>query len=541
MDTETTKVARLEGQPAVLIVGGGLVGLSSALFLSWYGIPVLLVERHADISPHPRASGFNARTLELFRTVGIEPLIRSYDAPEGTSPMKVLHVESLIGKELSSTGRLADEDLSAISPTRGSMLPQSLLEPILRKRARELGADIRFNTELVSCEQDAHGIHAVIRERETGNEQAIFASYLIAADGSHSPLRNQLGIGMSGPGQLARYVSILFQTDISDILHSRYMAFCFVENPQVEGTLGFSPDGRFGMLFALYQPEKKLTAEDLSEAHCTRLVQAAIGAADRAVKIFDPQPWELAANVADRYQEKRIFLVGDAAHVMPPTGGLGANTGIQDAYNLAWKLAFVLKGNACPALLNSYEAERRPIAQLTVEQTCLRYAEHISHTLPIERDKPLVDLTTVVFGYRYHSMALCHEPGDDEGLYEDPVHPSGCPGTRAPHVLLTREGRQLSILDLLGGDFVLFTGPNGTAWQKAATAVAEALNIDLETYTIGSDLHDVEQRWYTTYGVSTTGAVLVRPDGFIGWRAYATYAQPEQELEQALMTLLARN
>lgn len=539
MNTKKTETAIRDRQPAVLIVGGGLVGLSTSLFLSWYGIPTLLVERHPGISPHPRASGFNARTLELFRMVGVEPLIRKFDPPTDQHA-NILRVESLTGKELASFGRNADEDISGISNTRGSVIPQNLLEPILRARAEELGACIRFNTELVSSAQDVHGVRAVIRDRESGGEHNVSARYLVAADGYKSPIRCQLGIPLRGPGTLAHYVSILFQADVSEILRKRRMAFCFVENSRVQGTLGFSPDGQFGMLFSLYQPEKNQIPEDFTEACCIELVRAAVGVADLPVTILNTQPWELAVYVADRYQQDRIFLAGDAVHVMPPTGGLGANTGIQDAYNLAWKLAYVLKGSAGPGLLASYEAERRPVAQFTVEQTCLRYAERVPFPLTIDQGRPLIDLTTVVFGYRYHSTALCNEPGDDEGVYEDPAHPSARPGTRAPHVPLARGDERISILDLFGGDFVLLTGPDGAPWRKAAAQVAEKLGNDLEVYTIDRDLHDVEQRWYTTYGISATGAVLVRPDGFIGWCAREVHAQPEHTLEQALTTVLAR-
>jgi 2-polyprenyl-6-methoxyphenol hydroxylase-like FAD-dependent oxidoreductase len=539
MNTQKTEAAVRDRQPAVLIAGGGLVGLSTSLFLSWYGIPTLLVERHPGISPHPRASGFNARTLELFRMVGVESLIRKFDPPT-VQHANILRVESLTGKELASYSRNADEDISGISTTRGSVIPQSVLEPILRVRAEELGADIRFNTELVSFAQDAHGVRAIIRDRETDGEHNVSARYLVAADGYKSPIRCQLGIPMRGPGTLAHYISILFQTDVSEVLRKRRMAFCFVENSQVQGTLGFSPDGKFGMLFSLYQPERNQMSKDFTEARCIELVRAAVGIPDLAVNMLNTQPWELAAYVADRYQQDRIFLAGDAVHVMPPTGGLGANTGIQDAYNLAWKLAYVLKGSAGPDLLVSYEAERRPVALLTVEQTCLRYTERVPFPLPNDQGRPLIDITTVVFGYRYHSTALCSQPWDDEGVYEDPAHPSARPGTRAPHVSLERGDERISILDLFGGDFVLLNGPDGAPWQKAAAQVTEKLGVDLEVYTIDRDPHDVEQRWYTTYGISATGAILVRPDGFIGWRAREVHAQPEQTLEQVLTTLLAR-
>jgi putative polyketide hydroxylase len=526
-------------QTPVLIVGGSLVGLSMSLFLSWYGIPALVVERHAGISPHPRAAGFNARTLELFRSLGIEQAIREAEPPS-VQNSGIMKAENLVGKELDWYTRDVSEAVGDISPVRGSILPQVILEPILQARALELDADIRFNTELVSFEQDVDGVSAVLLDRTTGNKQEVRARYLVAADGYKSQIRHALDIPVHGPGTLSHHISILFQADVREALRGRKIALCMIENPDVQGMMGFSPDGQSGMLFALYYPEKGETPEHFTRARAIELVRAAVGVPHLPVEIASMLPWELAAYIADRFQHNRIFLAGDAAHVMPPVGGFGANTGIQDAHNLAWKLAYVLKGMAGPQLLSTYEVERRPVALFTMEQACARYRDRAPFLGLDDFSAPVIGHQTVVLGYRYHSTAIIPDDHDGNGIYEDPRHPTGCPGTRAPHVALQRGDERISTLDLFGGDCVLLVGEHGDIWSNAANTVSKKLDVDLEVHQIGTDLIDVDQRWYDAYGITSSGAVLVRPDGFIGWRARTSAASSEQTLVQALSCLLSR-
>ncbi|HEY4388888.1 MAG TPA: FAD-dependent monooxygenase, partial [Ktedonobacteraceae bacterium] len=339
---------RHDEEVPVLIVGGNVVGLSMALFLAQHGIPALLVERHATTSIHARAGGFNVRTMELFRQVGIESAIFEQETPPEQLGEMGLRVESLTGKILDTAEAPAHRQTSVINPfassTRTAMIGQNKLEPILQKYASELGSDIRFGTELVHFEQHGRGIDALIRERATGQECRIHAHYLVAADGNRSAIRQQLGIGSYGYGTLGQWVSILFQTDLSETLQGRKVTLCFVNNATLDGIIGQSRD-RWALLANLKpRPGERLDAP--SEAYCLDLVRAAIGISDQPVKILSTFPWELASRIAERYQQKRIFLVGDAAHVMPTMGAFGANTGIADAHNLAWKLALVLKKKA---------------------------------------------------------------------------------------------------------------------------------------------------------------------------------------------------
>src|SRR5215469_12200560 len=244
------------------------------------------------------------------------------------------------------------------------------------------------------------------------------------------------------------------------------------------------------------------------------------------------------ALVADRFQQGRVFLVGDAARSQPPSGGLGGNTGIAEAHNLAWKLAAVLRGEAGEALLATYDAERRPLADYTAGQTAL-----LSQQRQTEGSVGItVDIVMLNAGYRYNAGAFVWEAGEEKlPLVKPPDQWTGEPGTHAPHLWLQREGKPISTLDLFGSHFVLLVGPQGQYWKEAARSTKEALYLPLDSYQIGGDAGDLigaGHKFCDAYGITATGAVIVRPDGFIAWRSRAT-EELEQEVEQALMQALS--
>ncbi|MHB8595624.1 MAG: FAD-dependent monooxygenase [Ktedonobacteraceae bacterium] len=527
----------------VLIVGGSLVGLSTSLFLSWHGIPSLLVERHAGISPHPRAFNFNERTMELFRSVGVEDAVRS-KAPLHFQKSSILHAESLVGQELGSISQ--DTTTSELSSIGGCIIGQDALEPVLRARAEELGGDLRFYTELVSFEQDADGVSAIIRNRSTGAEYTVRARYLVAADGNRGTIRQRLGIKTHGPGSLGHQLSILFSADVQGPLRGRRIAVCFVHNPTVrQGTsLVFARNGQGFALFTPYDPASE-REEDFAGERGIDLVRGAIGIPDLPVEIINVRPWEVAAWAAGCFQQDRVFLVGDAAHVTPPAGAFGANTGIADAYNLTWKLALVLKDVASPQLLLTYTQERQPVVRSTVEQAFCMFTHFASGPLANSANKnsdQILPYNAIALGYRYHSAAI-PSISESHAWYEDPYHPTGCPGTHAAHVSLEGNGERLSTLDLFGRHFVLLTGPDGEDWCEVAQRVAKRLRLPLDVYRIGiqGDFADPDNRFLEAFGIGSAGAVLVRPDGFIGWRAESAEEQPECVLEQNFLYLLSRS
>jgi hypothetical protein len=273
----------------------------------------------------------------------------------------------------------------------------------------------------------------------------------------------------------------------------------------------------------------------LTDEACVELVRAGLGVPDLPVEIDNVMRWEATAEVADQLQSGRVFLVGDAAHEMPPYGGYGGNTGIHDAHNLAWKLAAVLDGDAGEGLLASYDSERRPVAAFTVEQAYARYVTRAAPFLAAGgMDTPVPD-ANIDLGYRYRSNAVASEPDDDGAIQGDPREAHGVPGSRAPHYLLTRDGETVSTLDLFKRNFVLFSGADGAAWTGAADAAARELGIDLETHSIGSgEFSDPGGAFTDSYGITTTGAVLVRPDGFVAWRA-TTDADASAEVLTAVL------
>ncbi len=527
------KTSRYDETTPVLIAGGSLVGLSTSLFLAWHGIPSILLEPHPNTSPHPRAFNFNMRTMELFHMVGVEGAIRRAQ-PAAFQDSGILRAESLAGRELHWITQ--NTTSSNLSPMHGSIIGQDVLEPILRAHAEQLGADIRFNTKLVSFEQDTDGVSAVIRDRTARAQRTIRARYLVAADGHNSTIRKRLGIPVCGPGTLGHQLSILFSADIQHLLCGRNLAVCFIYTPTIRKgmCLVFARSGQDLALFTPYYPEKGEHEEDFCGTMGIELVRQAIGIPDLPVEITSARSWEVAAWFAGRFQQDNVFLVGNAAHVTPPAGAFGANTGVADAYNLAWKLAFTLKAEAGPALLSTYTAERLPIARLIVEQSAAMFT-NLSSLSADKFSVPSIDYDAVAFGYRYHA--------NDHVCYEDPHHPTACVGSHAPHLMLRcTDDRQIATLDLFGRHFVLLTSNAGEPWKLAAHNAAQHLGITVDAYRIGAtgDLLDPPGRFLASYGIGPDGAVLVRPDGFVGWRAQELDQSPEQALTRALGLLLGK-
>ena len=481
----------------VLIVGGGLIGLSTSLFLSWHGISSLLVERHPGTAIHPRAVGFTPRTMELFRGVGVEEAIRQAEPPI-TLGGETLLVESLMGQQFDSyLEDIRDLFMTDASPAQGSAIAQDVLEPVLRVRAEQLGGDLRFGTELVTFEQDEDGVTATIRERASGNTRTVRAQFLLAADGGHSAIRQELGIGTHGAGSLFHCISMIFEADLMKLFRKRNAIMCFLSNEQIaSGALVPYPGSAARPdLFRLdvgYDPEEEALA-DYPEARCLSLIRAAVGIPDLPVQLKTVLNYEAVELVADRFQQGRVFLVGDAARTQPPSGGLGGNTGIAEAHNLAWKLAAVLLGEAGEGLLATYDAERRPLADYTAEQVAL-----LSRQRQTEGSAGItVDLVMLNAGYRYSAGAIAREAGDENlPLAKPPAQWKGEPGTHAPHIVLEREGKPISTLDLFGREWVLLLGSDGYAWQEAAQRAAERLSLPLNIYTVGSDLVDVNGSFY---------------------------------------------
>ena len=511
-----------EVEVPVLVIGGSLVGLSTSLFLAHHGVPHLVVERHSGTAIHPRAAFLMQRTVELFRGVGLEDEVIAAARSEFVQNGAIMAVESLGGRELQWFFRNINDGVEHLSPSPRIFVTQIGLEPVLRERAAALGAEMRYSAEVVALEVDDDGVTATVRDRVGDQEWRVRAAYAVAADGVRSPVRQRLGIDMVGHGTFSDSITIYFRADVTPFLGDRNLSVVYVVNPRLQGFFRFSIDGQSGFLVvntAVDEAGERTTTvgATATEADCVRYVREALGAADDLpVEIEDVQRWNATADWAERFRGGRVFLAGDSAHVMPPTGGYGGNTGVHDAHNLAWKLAQVLAGRAGESLLDTYEAERLPVSRLTVEQAYTRYVTRLDPGLGTDNLAPVVDDPLIDLGYRYRSDSFTTDGTDDDADWEDPRTPTGRPGFRAPHVTLRRDGTEVSALDLVGRDPVLVVGPDGAPW---AAADGVRLGVPLTVVRVGEDVDDPHGEFATAYGIGPAGAVLIRPDGFVAWRA----------------------
>ena len=546
----------------VLIVGGSLVGLSTSLFLGRLGVPHMLVERHSGTSIHPRGRGNNVRTMELFRVAGIQQRIE--DAASVLADNHgILQTPTLVGdagewlfKEIDPGGGLA-----RFSPGGWCLCSQNDLEPVLLESARELGGDLRFHTELMSFEQDAQGVTAQLKSRDTGEHTTVRADYLVAADGPRSPIRERLSIGQSGPGDLFHNVSITFTSrGLADAVGDRRFIVCYLTNPEADGAL-LPVDNREHWVFhAPWHPENGETLEEFTDERCTEHIRRATGVPDLDVQITGRAAWHAAERVAERYSDR--------------PGVPRRRLGPRDVPHRGVRLQHRYPGRAQPRLEAGRRPRRlgrpRPAGVLRPGAPAGRGGDERPRLDAIGRAQPpgihpqpgsgrtgrtggaggpggkKGGILNVALGYRYPRGAVL---GADPAT---PVVPEGMrltgePGSRAPHMWLNRAATRVSTLDLYERSMVLLSSGDGDGtWHNAATAIAQRMAVPLDSYRIGSGpdaelspVGDVD--WAETHGVAPGGAVLVRPDGFVAWRSEGPAADPGKELRDALMGVLDRD
>ncbi|MEB9503584.1 FAD-dependent monooxygenase [Bacillus anthracis] len=529
----------------VLIVGGGLSGLASALFLAKHNIEYLLIERHPSTAIHPKAGGITFRTMELFRELGLEQRIRSAGKTlENCRGRIAVHTIAEANQEEFAQLRVTqyenDEKLlrkvKEISPSKQTACYQIILEEMMLQEAKTLGGQLSFYHELVSFEQNENGVKATIRNRETEKESVIHCDYVIAADGAKSKIREQLGISTEGRGTIGGYyMNIYFEADLSEFIQGDAFGFSMVLHPEVLGALIPVDNERRWIYHVSYDPLKGERPEDFTIERCKQIIQTAIGSTNVEPEIVSVLPWKAAESTATKFQDNRIFLVGDSAHIMPPTGGFGSNTGIQDAHNLAWKLAAVIKGKAKPKLLETYHEERYPVAKLTTD-----YASSLLFRAANREEGSLnnMDGLAVTVGYQYCSEAIIDDSVTPHRM--DSVELNGRPGTRAPHFFGTYDGKEVSILDLLGNDFVLLTIAENRTWAECVQNVSSTLGINIKFYSVGlrGDFIAQEDIFRKLYGLGDEGAVLIRPDGFIGWCSEKEVVNLDTVLNEVMNHLL---
>lgn len=514
----------------VIIIGGSLVGLSAAAFLAWRGVDTIVIEKHGGSALHPRATGFTEHTLEIYRAIGIADRIpqvgRDFRLRRAT-------MDSLAGVVIGESDWTppAPEAVApkrALSPVGMAGFAQDKLEPILRERAEELGAQLRLGTEMLSFEETEDGVTVQLYERDTGRGYALSAPYMIAADGADSGVREALGIERHGVGHLMNIRSVLFRCEGADkYLESGIRQF-EIEQEGFKAFLTTYGDSRWVLMFYGGDPKP---AEDYAPD-----IRRALGA-DLPFEIITSGTWEMAGRIADSYSKGRVFIAGDAAHQLPPTrGGFGANTGIDDVWNLSWKLQFVLDGISAPALLDSYSQERRPIGWLRHQQTFARpdYAKFVGDVLAGE---PLYDDAAMELGQLHRSDIII---GADNALppAAHPDHWAGQPGVRAPHLPIEWKRRELSTIDLFTTGFTLIT--EAPVWADIARQVSIALGVPLTALVVGQDvtIHG-DISFAAAYGTGTAGASLVRPDGIIAWHTAELLVENVAEFSEIVRQVAA--
>lgn len=549
----------------VLVVGAGPFGITTALALARLGIHVRVVSRALWVANTPRAHITSQRTMEVFRDLGVEERAKQVATPWDQMGDSLLAV-SLTGPEIArmpawGSGFARHGDYVAHSPCDYLDIPQDRIEPILVDAAGQAGATISYSTELVEFTSDDEGVTTILRDRISGNEERVRSAYLVGADGARSKVAETIGLPFEGHVGRAGTLYTQFRCDLSAYVAHRPSILHWFFNPDTQvGEIGLG-------LLRCTKPWTEwicgwgFLVEDgvpeVSDGEIAERIRTMVGVPDLEIEIFNRMVWYVNQQYATDYSRGRILCGGDATHRHPPSSGLGLNTCVQDAHNLAWKLAYVIKGDAGPELLQSYTAERAPVGKqivLRANQSRLDYqaihdcldtsgeSDPITNVInnlnaPTERGirqrAKLEDALQlketewnaegVEKNHRYVSSAVIPDPtlpqekwGRDIEIYHQMTTR---PGAKIPHAwLVGSDGLRRSTLDVVGdGKFTVVSGPAGIAWRAAADSLNQPW---LRTVLIGADAEarDPYHDWYRKREIHEAGALVVRPDGVVAWR-----------------------
>ncbi len=565
----------------VLIAGAGPAGLTASALLAREGVPAITLSKYGTANA-PRAHITNQRALEILRDIGIEDQVMQRALPNRLMGKQVF-ATTFSGRELSrimSWGAGDDRigDYRAASPCQMSNIAQHTLEPIMLARARQLGADIRMQHEVMSVAQSPEHVTARVRPRDGSAEFEVVARYAIGCDGARTVVGRDGGFEFEGQEGLGDAVTVWIEADLTKYAAHRSGALFFTITPGSEDMVGVwtcvEPWTEWSTIFI----RPAFTPNDLEEASIARSIRAAIGDDSVTFKIKRISPWQFNQVVATNYRQGRLFIAGDAAHRHPPANGLGSNTSMQDAYNLAWKLALVLRGRADDSLLDTYSEERQPVGRqivnrantsamdmlewftaigllpdMTSEQTEARLSRVFGPGGSEIRDELLRSLELindqfnahgVELGQYYTSGAIVGDGTTPPPPRRDPVRyyePRTCPGSPLPHAWLVSGKEDASTLDLCDySGFTLITGADGLAWRSAAERVSRELGIEINAVevSLGLENNDVYGHWIERREVADSGCVLVRPDRIVAWRSQGSVDDATQTLSRVMRSLL---
>lgn len=582
----------------VLIVGGGGAGLTASMTLSTLGVDSLLVSALPGTSTLPKAHVLNQRAMEILTEAGVAGEIYKRSTPAENMRATGWYA-GLAGKHEDYGQRIGvldvwgggytDPAYVAASPCRTCNLPQIRLEPVLKDHAEKLNpGKVRFNHELVDLVQDADGVTATVRDKDGDTEYTVRAQYAIAADGGRT-VGKLVGVTLDGPRDIMKLVSVHMTADLSQWATDDDVLIRWLVNPDFGGAWSgvlvpmgpdhWGPQSEEWVFHMQYANDDPAAMEP--EAVKQRMYATLGLPVDHPVEIHKISPWVMEGVIADKFRAGRVFIAGDAAHRHPPTGGLGLTSAMADVYNLGWKLAAVLAGRAGDALLDTYEAERKPVDQNNINNAIANAMNHATidqalslspdntpeqnwaELAPLWHDGPqsaakrqavnqAVASQTIEFhhhntefGYRYDSTAVvpdgspAYVPLDDVRLYE----PSTQPGAPLPHAFVEREGDQFALGTLVhGGKFLVLAGPEGQAWVEAANKIAAANDLPLVAATVGilgADLVDVQFAFLKNREIADDGVLVVRPDRYIAFRSMSSVDDPQTTLRTALASILS--
>lgn len=499
--------------------------------------------------------------MEIFRTWGLEDAVRARGIPHDRN-QGVVFVRSVVGEVIGDIQTYADRQrnrqFETYGPSAKTSCPQDALEPILRRAAEgQASVDVCFGTVLQDLRQNAQGVSATISSRD-GTRRDVHARYAIAADGARGTVREQLGVPLSGDGALGNQIGVYFEADLWPWVADRPHLLWWIYNQTTVGVM-IALDGRRRWTYNFGYDPTKNTPEDFTPERCADVVRSAIGVDDLQLQVKDVRVWQMQARVAEKLRVERIFLAGDAAHPLPPTGGQGMNTAIGDVHNLCWKLALVLKGVADDSLLDSYEIERLPVIRFNVAQSvrnarsmeaaglggimrthedfCESDIDRMRDAIPGQREH--FEYHGQTFGYAYRSALVFDEGQSAEPENINTYDATAAPGGRAPHcwLKLPEGGPTISTVDLFKDlRFTLLAGRDGQPWAEAFTKAASGAGLRSQAFVVGScgDLLDHLGAFHDLYGISPHGAVLVRPDGHVAWRARGTAPDIDEAMNRVI-------